>query len=109
MNVHDPRSGASQRRKQGLLKGWIPVQNAIGWRIRGVQAGILSGELGCEPLRAVLWECTIDDVRDSSFIDEPGRQKRTRPNEDPRVEVRRRLTKVVRDGDEHCLDWGLRF
>jgi hypothetical protein len=98
-----------QTRLQDALKQKIPVQDVCVGRVGGVEANIAAGVLGPKPLRTVLCKGAVDDVRDSPFIHEAGRQKGSRSDENPGMEVGRGLSKVLWYGDQHCLKDGLRF
>ena len=59
-----------------------------------------------EPLWAILWESAIDDMGDPSIADEAWCQKGSGTDEDPRMEVGRRLAQIVWNGSQHLLFHG---
>jgi hypothetical protein len=108
VDVHDsiitPQTGL-----QDALKQKIPVQDVRLGGVGGIEANIAVGVLGPKPLRTVVCKGAVDDVRDSPLIDEARRQKGSRSDENPGMEVGRGLSKVLWYGDQHCLKEGLRF
>jgi hypothetical protein len=59
-----------------------------------------------EPPWAILGERAIDDVGDPSIADEAWCQKGSGTDEDPRMEVGRRLAQIVWNGSQHLLFHG---
>jgi hypothetical protein len=62
-----------------------------------------------KPLRTVAGEGTVNDMGDAALVGELRSQIGSGTHEDARMEVGRRLTKVVRNRDQHCLDSRLAF
>jgi hypothetical protein len=93
-----------QERLEDALKQTIPVQNVRLERIGGVDTHILVWVFRPEPLGAIVWKGTIDDVGDASFIHELGGQVGSRSHENPRMEVGRRLSEILGDGNQHYRD-----
>ena len=101
MHVDDTCAWASQIGKQGLLEVRIPVQQTVLVTVGSIQAGIAVGVFDPKPRRAILWECTVDDVGNAIRRDEPWCYKRSRSNEDSGMKVGRRLPKIVWYRNQH--------
>jgi len=109
VDVDDTPAWASQIGKHRLFKGWIPVQNLVLQCVGCTETGILVRIASLEPYRTVLWEGTVDDMRDATFIGEFGSEKGPGTHENAGMEVGRRLPNVVWYRDQHCLDPRLGF
>ena len=101
MDVDDP---SRRRAQKGVHRGFerrIPVQNVVMGRVRRRQTDVSIGVGLLIPFWAIPWKGAIDDVGDAAVTDEAWGENGPWTDEDSRMEVGRRLAKIVWNRSQH--------